>query len=95
MDVPGHDRVSAGRGAGLRWKDVDLTAATAAIRQTVVNVGDAIVISEPKAKSTRLLALDPGTVKVLRRWLARQAEERARKCRTAPPNGGMGQPGPT
>jgi integrase len=62
---------------GLRWSDVDLDAGRASIRQTVIVVRHDVRIGTPKtAKGTRSMALDPGTVKVLRRWQRRQLEEK-------------------
>jgi integrase len=62
---------------GLRWADVDLDAGRLAVRQTRVDVGYEVVVSEPKtARSRRQVALDGGTGAVLRSWRATQAAER-------------------
>lgn len=62
---------------GLRWADVDLTAATASIRQTVITVKRSVQFGTPKtAKGRRQISLDAGTVAVLREHRARQLEER-------------------
>ena len=62
---------------GLRWSDVDLDGATLTVRQQHVEVGRAIVVGEPKTKAgARLVALDAGTVAVLRTHRAAQAVER-------------------
>jgi integrase len=62
---------------GLRWADVDLPAARVAVRRSLVTVGHEVVVSEPKsAKGRRSVALDPGTVAVLRSWRKQQAAER-------------------
>lgn len=54
--------------AGLRWRDVDLGAATLTIRSTRVVVGDRVMEGPPKsARSRRVLPLDARTVEILRR----------------------------
>jgi integrase len=56
-----------GEAAGLRWQDVDLERRRASIRQAHVAVGYAVEVAEPKtSRSRRVLALDKGTVAVLR-----------------------------
>ncbi|MGH9022602.1 MAG: site-specific integrase [Acidimicrobiia bacterium] len=62
---------------GLRWADVDLDAGRLAVRHTIGRVGGKVLAGEPKtAKSKRSIALDPGTVAVLRRQRIAQLEER-------------------
>ncbi|MGH2787212.1 MAG: tyrosine-type recombinase/integrase [Actinomycetota bacterium] len=62
---------------GLRWRDIDLDAARASIRQTIVCVRHEICFSEPKTKKgKRSVPLAPETVAVLRAHRKRQAEER-------------------
>jgi integrase len=62
---------------GLRWVDVDLDAARAAIRQTVIAVHHKVQLGEPKtAHGRRTLDLDPFTVAPLREQRKRQAAER-------------------
>lgn len=62
---------------GLRWRDLDLDAGRAAIRQTLLSVGYAVQFSTPKtAKGRRSIALDPVTVASLREHRRRQLEER-------------------
>ncbi len=62
---------------GLRWVDVDLAAARVAVRQALVTVGHLVVTSEPKtAKGRRSVALDPGTVEVLKAHRKQQLTER-------------------
>jgi integrase len=69
--------VRRGEALGLRWSDVDLGTATAQVVHTIVEVRGEVLESEPKtAAGRRRLELDPATVTVLRRWKARQAEER-------------------
>jgi len=66
-----------GEALGLRWSDLDLDGATAAVRQTVVVVAHQVRMSTPKtAKGTRTVALDPATVTALRAHRKAQAEER-------------------
>lgn len=56
-----------GEALGLRWSDVDLPRQTLVIRQTIVAVGYEVELSRPKsARGRRVVALDEGTVKVLR-----------------------------
>ena len=61
---------------GLRWADVDLDAARLAVRRSRVAVGYDVVEGEPKSGRARTIALDDGTVAVLRRHRRRQLEER-------------------
>lgn len=62
---------------GLRWQDVDLRAGRLSVSQTRVAVGYSVGVSEPKTRrGRRSVALDPGTVRDLRRWRRRQREER-------------------
>jgi integrase len=62
---------------GLRWPDVDLVAARLSIVQTVICVHHEIRIGSPKtAKGRWTVALDPGTVAVLRAHRKRQLAER-------------------
>jgi integrase len=62
---------------GLRWYDVDLDGGALVIRQQHVEVGRDIVVGEPKTKAgARTVALDAGTVAVLKAHKAAQAAER-------------------
>ena len=62
---------------GLRWSDVDLDAGRASIRQTVIAVKHDVSFGTPKtAKGRRQIALDPGSVAVLRDHRKRQLEQR-------------------
>jgi integrase len=62
-----------GEALGLRWEDVDLEAARLSIQRSLVPVHGKVVVSEPKtAKGRRSIALDAGTVVVLRKQAARQ-----------------------
>jgi len=64
---------------GLRWCDVDLDAATITIRRTRVLAGRRVIVETPKSvKSRRTIAIDQRTVRSLRRWQTKQAEERLR-----------------
>jgi integrase len=61
---------------GLRWFDLDLAASQLAIVQTVIAVNHEVRIGSPKtARGRRTVALDPGTIAVLRRR-QQQLEER-------------------
>jgi len=58
---------------GLRWCDVDLERAEAAVRQTVVSHNYKIDISEPKtARGRRVVALDEHTTAELRSYRDRE-----------------------
>lgn len=62
---------------GLRWNDVDLEAGRMSVRQSLTVVNHRLVFESPKtARGTRPIALDAGTVGVLREWRRRQLEER-------------------
>jgi len=62
---------------GLRWRDVDLDAASIRIQSSLQRDGRGFVFVEPKtARSRRQIVLGDATVTVLRRWRIRQAEER-------------------
>ena len=66
-----------GEALGLRWRDVDLDAGRASIVQQVTSVDCRIVVGEVKTRAgRRAVALDPETVAILKRWKARQGEER-------------------
>jgi integrase len=63
-----------GEALGLRWQDVDLENARLAVRRALVPIKGDVVVSEPKtAKGRRVVALDPGTVEVLKAQAARPA----------------------
>jgi len=62
---------------GLRWRDVDLDAATVTIRSTRVRFGTSITESTPKTDSgRRTIAIGPATVAALRQWKRQQNEDR-------------------
>lgn len=62
---------------GLRWSDIDLDTGRLAIRQTVIAVAHDVRFGTPKtAKGRRSVALDEGTVTVLREHRRRQLEQR-------------------
>jgi integrase len=62
---------------GLRWKDVDLDAGRISVRQAVVAVAYEVLTSTPKNHQARVVDLDEGTVRQLRRHRERQAADRA------------------
>lgn len=62
---------------GLTWDDVDFENARLSINRARVVVRHEVVDSAPKtARSRRTVALDPGTLGVLRTWRKHQREER-------------------
>jgi integrase len=71
-----------GEALGLRWRDVDLTAGTVSIRQTVGSDkdqhGNRRTFIQPTVKSGRphMIALDPGTVATLGAHRSRQRRQR-------------------
>lgn len=64
-----------GEAVGLSWSDVDLDAGSMLIRQQVVQLGWQTLRTAPKAGSERSLALDTGTVEVLRAHRLQQRAE--------------------
>jgi integrase len=65
-----------GEALGLRWNDVDFEAGRLAIRRALIPFGREVVVSEPKtAKGRRVIAIDPGTVEVLKAQAARQLHD--------------------
>jgi integrase len=66
-----------GEALGLRWSDVDLDAGRLRVVQTIIQVRSKVTIGEPKtARGRRPIALDAGTVAVLREHRRRSVEER-------------------
>jgi integrase len=58
--------VRRGEALGLRWADIDLFAGRAAITQTLIIVGGAVQLSQPKTRrARRVIALDDLTVRKL------------------------------
>jgi len=67
-----------GEAIGLRWSDVDLEGGRLAVRRALIPINREVVVSEPKTvKGRRVIALDPGTVEVLKAQAARQLEEQS------------------
>ncbi|HZL06182.1 MAG TPA: site-specific integrase, partial [Coriobacteriia bacterium] len=65
-----------GEAIGLRWSDVDLEGGRLAVRRALIPSGREVIVSEPKTiKGRRVIALDPGTVEVLKAQAARQLDE--------------------
>jgi integrase len=68
-----------GEALGLRWRDLDLDRARLSVRQQLVRAGAAVAFGPPKtAAGRRQIALDKGTVAVLKAHKAAQREERLR-----------------
>ena len=66
-----------GEALGVRWSDVDLDAGRLRVVQTITQVRSKVTIGEPKtAKGRRSIALDDGTVAVLRAHRKLMLEER-------------------
>src|SRR5665811_357146 len=67
-----------GEALGLRWSDVDLENGRLSVRRALIPINREVVVSEPKTvKGRRVIALDPGTVEVLKAQAARQLEEQS------------------
>ena len=88
LDAVQDDRLSAlwtvasltgarrGEVLGLRWQDVDLESGAISIIQTLNDVGNKLIIGEPKTpRSTRTISLDATTVEALRDHHRRQNAE--------------------
>lgn len=66
-----------GEALGLRWSDLDLDAGRLRVVQTVIQTRSIVTIGEPKtAQGRRPIALDKGTVAVMRDHRRRMLEER-------------------
>jgi integrase len=64
---------------GLRWSDVDLDAATATIARQVTTLDHRVIVKDlPKTKQAHLIRLDSGTVAMLKRLRAEQAQTKLR-----------------
>lgn len=75
--VLGSTGMRRGEALGAHWTDVDLEAARWQVRRTLVAIGHELHDSTPKTDhGRRSVALDAGTVRVLRDWRKRQLEER-------------------
>lgn len=58
---------------GLRWSDINFSTKRLSVSQTVLNVAYEVVVSAPKtARGRRTIAIDPGTLAVLKRHKQRQ-----------------------
>src|SRR5450759_4403800 len=65
-----------GEAIGLRWSDVDLEAGRLSVRRALIPSGRAAwALSTSIVEGRRVIALDPGTVEVLKGQAARQLEE--------------------
>jgi len=65
-----------GEAIGLRWSDVDLENGRLSVRRALIPSGRKVIVSEPKTiKGRRVIAIDPGTVEVLKAQAARQLDE--------------------
>ena len=66
-----------GEALGLRWSDLDLDAARLRVVQTIIQTRSKVMIGEPKtAQGRRPIALDKGTIAVMREHRRRMLEER-------------------
>ena len=78
-------RVLAATGArrgeicGLQWTDIDSEAKTVCIRRSVASVVRGTVVKDTKTHAARKIAVDAGTLEVLRH--RQRVEELARACR--------------
>lgn len=67
-----------GEALGLRWKDLDLDGEKLTIHRTVGKIGGKLHVGTPKGGKARTIALDDGTVEVLKSHRKCQAAERLR-----------------
>jgi integrase len=64
---------------GLRWNELVLDEATAIVSRQVTTLDHRVIVKElPKTKQAHLIRLDSGTVAMLRRLRAQQAEAKLR-----------------
>jgi integrase len=63
---------------GLRWCDVDLDACRISVRQAVVSVAYAVLLSTPKSHQARVIDLDQTTVDLLHQHRSNQDVDRNR-----------------
>jgi len=68
-------RPAPGRDSALRWKNVDLAAASVAIVESTEQTAKAIRHKEPKSGRKRNLRLSETVVDELKAWHLKQAEE--------------------
>jgi len=72
-----------GEACGLRWDDVDLEASRLSVRRALIPHGNGVIVSEPKTiKGRRSIALDPGTIEVLKAQAQRQLDDQAERAET-------------
>jgi integrase len=77
LHVIAHRGLRRGEACGLRWVDIDLDAGTLTVSTQIVQLGWAPVEDDPKSDAGgRTIALDAGTVAVLRAHRKRQLEDR-------------------
>lgn len=76
--VKAYTGMRRGECVGLRWRDVDLDASEITVRLNVTRGGGERHTTTPKSDKPRVIALDPGTVTVLRAHKRSQAEARLR-----------------
>jgi integrase len=66
-----------GEALGLRWSDLDLDAGRLRVVQTIIQTRSTVMIGEPKTtQGRRPIALDKGTIAVMREHRRRMLEER-------------------
>ncbi|MEI7593560.1 MAG: site-specific integrase, partial [Actinomycetes bacterium] len=62
---------------GLRWSDLDVDAASLAVRHTIISVAYQVRESKPKTHNARVIDLDARTVELL---VAHRDRQRIEKC---------------
>jgi integrase len=62
--------------AGLRWQDIDFDGSALAVKQQRTTADFRVVVSEPKARSRRVITLDGSVLDALRAHRRHQREER-------------------
>jgi integrase len=76
--VAGHSGLRRGELAGLQWADLDLRSGRVVVRRQRTTVGYEVREKSPKSEAgeDRVVYLDGGTVRELRRWREQQDAER-------------------
>jgi integrase len=68
---------------GLRWTDLDLEGRQLCVTQTIVEAGHEPTVGEPKSdRSRRVIALDNGTIAILREHRLREQGRRREELRS-------------
>lgn len=61
---------------GLVWSDIDLDLGTVAVNRSAAQLGQERIVTTPKNRERRRVAIDPATTLVMRTWKIAQAQEK-------------------